>query len=49
MPVGPRPHSSTPLTYKKSGITVMGPANNINRLSDKLVELKSFKLLVAIN
>ena len=31
--MGPKPQSSTPLTYKNNGITVIGPANikiNIN-------------------
>ena len=43
--MGPRPQSSTPLTYKKSGITVIGPANNINKDKPILFIEKSFKPL----
>ena len=43
--VGPSPHSSTPLTYKNNGITVIGPAKKINNIiggSDNLKSLSPF-------
>ena len=43
MPVGPSPQSSTPRTYRKRGITVIGPANISNNINDGLERLKSFK------
>ena len=42
MPVGPNPHSSTPLTYKNSGITVIGPANSNKSIIEGLEKVKSF-------
>ena len=44
IPVGPRPISSTPLTYKNKGITVIGPAKIRNKLNLALDKLKSLKL-----
>ena len=43
MPVGPRPLNSTPRTYKNNGITVIGPANNINNDNPGLLNEKSLK------
>ena len=48
MPVGPSPISSTPLTYKNKGITVIGPANSKYRLKPGLSKPKSFKSLFAL-
>ena len=42
MPVGPNPHNSTPLTYKKSGITVIGPANNNKSINEGFEKEKSW-------
>ena len=48
IPEGPSPDSSTPLTYKNSGITVMGPANkmiSIKLIFEKEKSLKLFKTM----
>ena len=42
MPVAPSPISSTPLTYKNKGITVIGPAKIRNKLKPGFEKLKSF-------
>ena len=41
IPAGPSPQSSTPLTYKNKGITVIGPAKNINNIIEGLENVKS--------
>ena len=44
--MGPRPHSSTPLTYRNRGMTVIGPANiNIN-INEGSFKLKIFRLFL---
>ena len=47
IPDGPSPENST-LTYKKSGITVIGPAKNNKNIKDGLEKEKSLKLLIKI-
>ena len=42
MPVGPKPHNSTPLTYKNKGIMVIGPARKINSIIGGSENWKSF-------
>ena len=48
MPAGPSPDSSTPLTYKKRGITVIGPAKNNNNIKEGFDISKSLKLFIVI-
>ena len=39
--LAPKPHNSTPLTYKNNGITVIGPAKKINNIMGGSENLKS--------
>ena len=48
MPVAPRPHNSTPRTYKNKGITVIGPAKKMNNIIGGSESLKSLKPLIVI-
>ena len=48
IPDGPRPDSSIPLTYKNSGIKVIGPANIIKPTRFKICNEKSLLFVIQL-